>query len=72
MAEYGTKEYYKEQIASAKLNKLIYTKALREELNSISPTADLVDEIVKKLHNEITNIEYYEKYIKDLEEREGK
>ena len=72
MVEYGTKEYYKEQIASAKLNKLIYTKALREELNSASPTPDLVDEIVEKLHDEITGIRYYGEELKKLEKSEGK
>lgn len=72
MAEYGTKEYYKEQIASAKLNKIIYTKALREELNCMSPTPDLVDKIVEKLHEEITGIRYYGSALKDLEKSEGK
>ncbi len=72
MEEYGTKEYYKEQIASAKLNKIIYTKALREELNSASPTPDLVDIIVEKLNDENTKIRYYGSELKDLEKSEGK
>ena len=72
MAEYGTKEYYKENIASAKLNKIIYIKALREVLNSGSSIANLEDEIIVKISNEISNIKYYEKCVKDLEESEGK
>lgn len=72
MTEYGTKEYCKEQIASAKLNKIIYTKALRDELNCVSPTTDLIDKLVEKIHNEIISIKYYEDTLKDLEKSEGK
>lgn len=75
MAEYGTKEYWLEQLEKEKFKKKTLVMALKcQFMTSPFMTSPTIDEFAEKLIEEISlvngSIKYYAKQIEELENKE--
>ena len=70
MVVYGSKEYYKEQLAEAQLEKKVYLTALTEEVNAEQPDMKTIDKLVAKINSTTNTITRSKEELKEIAKRE--
>lgn len=63
----GDRDYFSEQLAKAKMDKIIYTKALCGFISNPGDNGEMFDEIIGRISQTNTLIKYYKDEIKKLE-----
>lgn len=63
----GDKNYFLEQLAKAKMDKIIYTKALCGFISNPGDNGEMFDEIIERISQANSLIRYYKGEINKLE-----
>lgn len=70
MAQYGTAEYWKEELSNEIMMKKVYLNALENVAKSEFPNVELIDFIAQKISKTNSNLEWYNKEYKNTLEAE--
>lgn len=71
MAQYGTIEYWKEELSNEIMMKKVYLNALENVAKSEFPNVELIDFIAQKISKTNSNLEWYNKEYEKLLQAEN-